>query len=406
MLKALIATSCLIIYGSLFPLLGWAIPTSPLFGFLVSWPASIERADLIQNILAYIPLGFFIVLFLARKKSNQKSIIFAIVAIVASGFLSLSMESIQQFLPSRVSSLADLVLNLIGSAIGAMFGLIMPNRTDKTSRIYRLQHQLFCERQHANIGIVCICIWALAQTSPWVPTFDISQIRHGGSAFYRTALNLETVVIWQAASYFLSFLIIGLIWTMIVRIKKYRNALFGTLFAFILTSKIFIYTRQLSFEAFAGFLMAFIFLPFVFLIKNRKITCIAGIIFIGINHTIMELHAGKTTILSVINWIPFFGQLQSLNGFQAIAEVFWIGFALAFFVRALTSCQHGLRTAVSGGICLIVFLSAIVWAKQFVPGRFADITPIIICMTGWLFGWHGFFRNERTQSIAHDPARP
>ena len=316
------------------------------------------------------------------------------------------MEGIQQFLPSRVSSLSDLVLNCVGSAIGAIFGSVMSNSAHFTPRLVRLRYQLFKKGQHANIGIACIGIWSLAQTSPWVPTFDASQIRRGGSAFYRTALNLETIIVWQVAAYFLSFLVLALIWMMIVRIKKYHIALFGIFFALIIVSKIFIYTRQLSFEAFFGFLIASTLLPFIFRIKNKNLICLSGITLIGFNHTIMELHAGTITTLSAINWIPFFGQLQSLNGFQGIAEVFWIGFALAFFARVMTHYQHGLRTAVLGGVCLVLYLSAIVWAKQFVPGRFADITPIIICIAGWLFGWHGFFRDETSQSIAQDPARP
>lgn len=73
-------------------------------------------SDIMINILGFIPLGFFICA-LIRKRIILGRQPF-IIAILLGLFLSLTVESIQVYLPTRHSQLMDVLTNTIGTALG------------------------------------------------------------------------------------------------------------------------------------------------------------------------------------------------------------------------------------------------------------------------------------------------
>jgi len=104
--------AALIIYASLFPFIGWRnqaiYPWEFLFAPIPSyWTAS----DISINFFGYIPFGLVLTLADLRVNKRKKGSIgynwtFAIV-------LSLTLESIQTYLPSRVPSTIDFILNSV-----------------------------------------------------------------------------------------------------------------------------------------------------------------------------------------------------------------------------------------------------------------------------------------------------
>jgi glycopeptide antibiotics resistance protein len=73
--------------------------------------AFISRRDVIVNVLLFVPFGIWTVRTLAGRMS------------VAGFTLSACAESIQFFAPGRFSTVADLLTNTTGSAIGAWVGV-------------------------------------------------------------------------------------------------------------------------------------------------------------------------------------------------------------------------------------------------------------------------------------------
>lgn len=74
--------------------------------------------DIIINLLGFIPFGYFLAQWF--NQVARRSIYGAIVAAVLCGFLlSLFIEVFQAYLPTRCSSLTDLVCNTVGTFIGA-----------------------------------------------------------------------------------------------------------------------------------------------------------------------------------------------------------------------------------------------------------------------------------------------
>jgi len=74
--------------------------------------------DILVNIAGFIPLGFLLALYITQKGlSLSKALLLSIFA----GFvISLTIELLQYFLPTRTSSMPDLVANVCGTGIGAM----------------------------------------------------------------------------------------------------------------------------------------------------------------------------------------------------------------------------------------------------------------------------------------------
>jgi VanZ family protein len=76
-------------------------------------------SDLVVNLLGFIPFGFMVSLILF--KANGKFPIHYILISVAAGFLlSLMIEILQAWLPSRSSDMNDLILNTSGALLGAV----------------------------------------------------------------------------------------------------------------------------------------------------------------------------------------------------------------------------------------------------------------------------------------------
>ena len=80
-------------------------------------------ADLIVNILGFVPFSYlFLSFLLSSKRMTNIAFQFLILLVFVSGiFTSLVIESSQFYIPGRTSSLIDLLLNSIGTFIGITF---------------------------------------------------------------------------------------------------------------------------------------------------------------------------------------------------------------------------------------------------------------------------------------------
>lgn len=112
-----LATICLVVYASLYPFTDWRDQGLSPFAFLhAPLPRYWTGFDVGINLLGYAPLGFLLAL--AALRSGRAAHAVSIAACVAA-LLSLSMEMLQSYLPSRVPSNVDLALNALGAWLGA-----------------------------------------------------------------------------------------------------------------------------------------------------------------------------------------------------------------------------------------------------------------------------------------------
>ena len=84
--------------------------------------------DVLTNILGFIPFGFFFSAYLWMRKPRS---IFRLLltSIIIVGCMSLSIELIQVYLPTRSSQLTDVITNILGTAIGV--GLFLKSTVNR-----------------------------------------------------------------------------------------------------------------------------------------------------------------------------------------------------------------------------------------------------------------------------------
>lgn len=167
----LLAVIALIIYGSLYP---FNFKADAIDGGLIqalsklSW-ARAGRSDRIANVLLYLPLGFCAFLWVYPRFNKLAALL---LATLGGALLSLFVEVAQVYLSARVPSLKDLALNTLGSALGAVGGLIWRG-------VARLMH--LPTREEIPVrdpgAALLVGLWLLFRAAPFVPQWDLGKLK-------------------------------------------------------------------------------------------------------------------------------------------------------------------------------------------------------------------------------------
>ncbi len=168
-LASLYAT--LIVYASLFPFTGWRDQGLPPWVFLQApWPQYWTRFDLIANLVGYAPLGFLLALALMRMRRGWPAVT---LASLAAALLSLTMESLQSYLPQRVASNLDLGLNAAGGLLGALLAFVL-ERLGAIDRWRRFRARWFVRDSRG--ALVLLALWPVGLLFPAPVAFGLGQV--------------------------------------------------------------------------------------------------------------------------------------------------------------------------------------------------------------------------------------
>lgn len=166
----------LITWACLYPFSGWHASGLPLFDYLLApWPKYVRAEDLAVNVLGYVPLGFVLVPALPRRLSVLAAIL---LATLLGALLSLSIETAQNFLPSRISSNVDLGCNALGALIGAVAGGLYGRRLfDRGGSMLSWRAANIVPGRAGDLGLVLVALWLLAQFMPDASLFAAGDLR-------------------------------------------------------------------------------------------------------------------------------------------------------------------------------------------------------------------------------------
>lgn len=164
--------TALIVYASLYPFAGWRVPGVALTHYLtLPWSRWWTGFDLVSNLLGYLPLGALIFAALVRTGTRAWSAL--VLATVAGTLLSLSMETLQNFLPQRVASNVDLGLNALGTLLGAAFaGWI--HRLGGVERWQAARDRWFIARSAG--GLALLLLWPVGLLFPLPVPLGVGQV--------------------------------------------------------------------------------------------------------------------------------------------------------------------------------------------------------------------------------------
>ena len=166
-----LALACLVVYASLYPFADWRNQgISPLHFLAAPLPRYWTGFDVGINVLGYAPLGFLLALSALRSRRVRWAVS---AAVLGAGLLSLAMESLQSYLPSRVPSNVDLALNTLGAWLGACcaWALQTLGLVDLWSR---LRARWFSP--DARSVLVLMLLWPLALLFPAAVPLGLGQV--------------------------------------------------------------------------------------------------------------------------------------------------------------------------------------------------------------------------------------
>jgi len=161
----------LIIYASLYPFDQWRDQGIWSWSFLAApWPKYWLGFDVVANVLGYAPLGFLLTLSAMRMGWRTRVVT---VTTFAAAVLSLTMEGLQSYLPARVPSLADFLLNTFGAWIGAVLASSL-ERLGMLRRWSQFRDRWFV--RDAYMALVLMAIWPVALLFPVAVPLGLGQV--------------------------------------------------------------------------------------------------------------------------------------------------------------------------------------------------------------------------------------
>ena len=169
------AYTLLVIYASLHPFSGWRdTGASPAAFLFAAWPRYWSAFDLFVNLLGYLPLGFIWVPTLQLRHGKWRAVV---LATLLGACLSLSLETLQNFLPSRVASTVDWSFNSCGALLGALAGVHWGTALLDGGRLYVLRMRLIGRGAMADAGLLLLGLWLLTQLNPEILLFGNGDLR-------------------------------------------------------------------------------------------------------------------------------------------------------------------------------------------------------------------------------------
>lgn len=402
--------AALLIYATLFPLDDWDWGAGGLADYLVPGvSAPIPRSDAILNLLVYIPFGLVGMLCLPGSVARR-----AVRVVGLAALLSALLELGQTYLPSRISSAADLGLNTLGALIGALAAGTLVGLPLARRGLNRFQAQLH-HSGSTRLAVVALAAWLLSQWAPLIPSLDPGHL-------WRSLAPLHAVITGEAPlspSGTLRYLCmtLGIGGLCLAAFRPGRTGLIWllSLTLLALAGRTLVAERTLSAHALAGMLLALPLLVAVASLGSRRRQLLRNVSLLGLLGFLFLDNLipanGAASGLRNLNWIPFRSHMNSVTGVVNLLEVIWVYIALAW-VAAPCTRQRWLHSLLT----LLVLAGSFMleWLQQAIPGRYPDITEVLVAVTTWWLAstWPRQGRpaappREPAHSRAHTPpARP
>ena len=328
------------------------------FPALREWHAPSQR-DLVVNLLVYVPVGLLLPLVLDPRRGAAAR---TLAALLAGAGLSLLVEVLQHAIRARVPSLADWVLNVASTAIGATLALLfalLPVRPLAT-RLRRLNVS-------PALGLL-LALWVAAHAAPFLPRLRPGRVRAAIDASLSLSPSVGGVAAWLAACLVLSAVMRTL----------FRREIFWPLFlgviALSLAARLLFVGQTLTPDELIAAALA---LPVIARLRSRthssSRTPLLGIVCVALLVSGLAPFAFSATPQPV-SWIPFAGlvdgrvdalYLGTLERLFVVIGVVWIAAGSALGV--------GLGT-----LALLGLIAVVEFAQRWLPDRVPDTTDLAV----------------------------
>ena len=164
----------LVVYASLYPFVDWRDQGITPWAFLAApLPRYWTGFDVAVNIIGYAPLGALLVWLALRSRHRTPPVW---LATSCGALLSLTMETLQSYLPQRVASREDWMFNTLGAALGALLAMYVARRGGLV-RWDRWQHRWLAPQ--SRDVLVLLLSWPAALLFPSAVPFGLGHVWGG-----------------------------------------------------------------------------------------------------------------------------------------------------------------------------------------------------------------------------------
>lgn len=339
-----------------------------------------DYLDVVVNLCFYLPLGALGVL----GWWNGSSTAGRWIALAAFGAaLSVTLETIQAWVPGRDSSLLDIFNNTIGTIGGACLGVAI-------ARHWPSDLRWGLPSLRRPMPAVLIVAWLVSQWFPFLPILHIPQFSESHHALMQVS-SLGWIHLMDA---FVAALLIGCLLREAVAPSVYRFALAGA--CLVLPARLFIVVGAepwpLAVACVTGLLVSPLALARVH--DWTRLLAAAAVLLIAVRE-LDPFHFSSTA--GPFYWIPFSGLLEGArdSAVRAISGKFFLYGAAVWMVR---EAGVSLRIGASGVGGLLIAGEC---AQRHLPGRVAESTdPILALIAACVMVW----LKDRPPASARSPA--
>jgi VanZ family protein len=237
----------LILYASLSPFTGWRDPGTEPFQYLLEpIPRYTMRFDLIVNVLAYIPFGMLVTLVAYMRYRLLGAVSIAIALGLA---LSVSLETVQGYLPGRISSNVDIATNVFGALSGALLAARAGTLPFITQRVADWRERWFLPEGIHDLGIALIALWFFSQLDPSLPLLGIVFFSDGIQAQLAGVAASGPSRLLGPLSVTMNLVSVGLLLMLVMRAARFALAAVALLVAIATLIKLVAATALLRSEA-------------------------------------------------------------------------------------------------------------------------------------------------------------
>lgn len=339
----LLAYALLVIYASLNPFSGWRDPGISLFDFLLApLPRYIVPFEVAANIAGYMPLGFLAVLALHPVWRGTPALLGAI---LLASLSSVSLEALQNYLPSRIPSNVDFAANFLGGAIGAGLSILFSRRLLREEGLQGLRYRLFNPGARIDLGLVLLGLWLISLLYPGTLLFGNGDLRAVFSAPIGELHPGEIFIRYEAMVVGTNTVAVGLLLALLVG----RNQPVRALFLAFITAALAVRTIAYGFLFSSQDLFDWLTPGAMFGLAAGVLVVLVAVMFgraVKIMSCGLALMAG-TAIVNFAPENPYFlaalstwqqGHFLNFNGFTRVLSAAW-PFAAVVYVLALASSR-------------------------------------------------------------------
>jgi VanZ family protein len=339
---SLSARLCLLVIAltisvSLVPFQGWRmVEVSWVDFFLAPPPRVLPPVDVLINILAYVPVGALLLLSVRRHLAPVAALS---ASVLGAGALSLGLECVQHFLPSRVPSNIDVLANLVGAMLGVAAAWRWGSLLAPGGRLAGAWMRWRDEDLAHDAGLALLALWWLAQWSPHTPLFGIGGLRQMLEIDAPGNFSVDRFVVFESLAVGVGVLAGGLVAAALFRRGRRRIALAALLVGMAVKTLGFTLLARnddlfawLSPGALRGLIVGGVVLLIAAHLRpglRRALAALALLLAVALNNLIPDNPY-------LVPGVPAFPAAQWLNvdGLSRLAAVFWPFFALSWLMSA------------------------------------------------------------------------